>query len=102
MPNAAGNRPVLIFAGEFLRIRTRLWMRRSVGITLKSNRGYRDYRTRGQPRFQLVIFRLTFSQTKAPSVIVDHDGNVVRILKGSCAATERGMIEIPLVLLDFE
>ena len=50
----------------------------------------------GKPLFQIVVFRLAFSQAEPPAVIVDHDGDVIRIVEGRRAAIERGVVEVPL------
>ena len=61
VPDAAFDKPVRIFAREFFGIRTGLRMRRTIGITFKSNGGHSDDGSFGKPLFQLVIFRLAFS-----------------------------------------
>ena len=50
----------------------------------------------GKPLFQVVVFRLAFRQAEPPAIIVDHDGDVIRIVEGRRAAIERGVVEIPL------
>ena len=70
-------------------------MWRTIGITFKRNRGDGYYRTCGEASFQVVIFPLTFSQAKPPAVIVDHDGNMIRIFKSSRAAIECGIVKVP-------
>ena len=50
----------------------------------------------GEPLFQIVIFRLAFGQAEPPAVIVDHDGDVIRVVEGRRAAIERGIVEVPL------
>src|SRR6478672_9894768 len=58
MSDAAGNRPLRVFAGEFVRVSTWLGMRRPIGIPFKSNRGHGDDRGSGQTRLQFVVFGL--------------------------------------------
>src|SRR5208282_578907 len=36
-----------------------------------------------------------FSQAEPPAVVMDHDGDVVRIVEGRRAAIERGVVELP-------
>ena len=62
MPNATFDDPILIFAREFPGIGTGVWVWRAIGITFKGNGGHGDDRTFGKPLFQIVIFRLAFSQ----------------------------------------
>ena len=96
MPDASGNIPVQIFAGEFLGIGTGVSMWRPIGITFKGNGRHGDNRAFGKSLFQIVIFRFAFSQGLPPAVIMDHDGDVIRIVEGRCTAIERGIIEVPL------
>ena len=96
VPDAALDDPVRIFAGEFLGIGAgvRVWC--AIGITFKGDGGHGDDRTFGKPLFQIVIFRLAFSQAEPPAVIMDHDGDVIRVVEGRRAAIERGIVEVPL------
>ena len=96
MPDAARDDPVRISAREFLGIGTgiRVWC--PIGIAFKSNRGHGDVRTFGEPLFQLVIFRLAFSQSEPPAIIMDHDADMIRIVEGRGAALEGGIVEVPL------
>src|SRR5580765_5254463 len=96
VPDAAFDKPVRIFAREFLGIRTGLRMRRTIGITFKSNGGHSDDGSFGKPLFQIVIFRLAFSESEPPPIVMDHDADVIRIVEGCCAALERGIIELSL------
>src|SRR5260370_34033061 len=66
-----------------------------MAISLKSNAGSCDVRTFSEPLFQLVIFRLAFSQSEPPAIIMDHDADMIRIVEGRCAAIERGIVEVP-------
>src|SRR6202158_3543274 len=68
----------------------------TIGITLHGNGGHGDHRTFAKPLFQIVIFRLAFSQAEPPAVIMDHDADMIRVLEGGRAAIERGVIELPL------
>src|SRR5271166_1784334 len=71
-------------------------MWRPIGIPFEGDGRHGYNRALAKSLIQFVIFRLAFRQTKAPAVIVDHDGNVIRIVEGRCAAIERGIIEVPL------
>src|SRR5437867_12138259 len=70
-------------------------MRCAIGITFKRNRRYGDYRTRGQPLFQIFIFRFAFSQSEPPAIIMNRDRDVIWIVQGRRAAIEGGCIEVP-------
>ena len=50
----------------------------------------------GDPVFQIVIFQLAFREREPPAVIIDHDGDMIRILEGGRAAVECGIVEVPL------
>jgi len=54
-----------------------------------------DQRGLRQPLFEVVIFRLALGQAESPAVIMDHDGNVIRVIEGRGAAIERGIVELP-------
>src|SRR5438270_13219451 len=71
-------------------------MWRTIGIAFKSDRGYRDDRCRRNPLFHMFILRVALSQTDPPAIVVDHNGDVVRIIERRCRAIERGIIELPL------
>ena len=95
MPDTTLDDPVRIFAGEFPGIGCGVRMRCSIGITFKGDRGHRDDRSFGKPLFQIVVFRLAFSHAEAPPVIMNHDGDVVRVVERRRGAIECGVIEGP-------
>ena len=43
----------------------------------------------------MVILRLAFGQAEPPAVIMDHDGDVIRVVEGRCRAFEGGVVKIP-------
>ena len=96
VPDAAGDIPVRILAREFLRVGAGIQMRRAVGVTFKRNGGDGDDRACGQALFQVVIFGLAFSEIEPPSIIVDHDVDMIRIIEGRGAAIKHGVIKRPL------
>ena len=93
-------RPVMCrcsyLAGEFLGVGTGVRVGCAIGITFKGDGGHGDDREFGKPLFQLVVFRLAFGQTEPPAVVMDHDGDVIRVVEGRRAAIERGIVELPL------
>jgi len=93
--DAAGDRPVLIFAGEFLRVSSGLRVRRTIGVALKRDRRDRDRWKLREPLFQIFVFGLAVRKRKPPAVIVDHDGDVIRIVECRRAALESGIVEVP-------
>ena len=95
MPDAALDMPVRIAARELLCVGAGIRMRCAVGIALERDGGHADGRTRSQPLLQLVILRLPFRQAKPPAVIVNDDGDVVRVVERRRAARERRIVEAP-------
>ena len=67
-----------------------------IGIAFKSDGRHGDDRTRGEALFEIVIFGLAFRQAEPPAVIMDDDGDVIRVVKRPCAAIKRRIIEVPL------
>ena len=49
----------------------------------------------GKPAFQLVAFRVALSEAEAPTVIVDHNADMIGIVEGLCTAIERRIIKTP-------
>src|SRR5215469_16554850 len=93
--DTAFDEPVLVFAGEILGVSAGVRVRRPVGITFKGDCRHVDERGCGQSLLQAVEFRLALSEAEAPAVIVDHDGDMIRIVERLSRAIERGIIEIP-------
>ncbi len=62
VPDAALDDPVRVFAREFLGIGTGLRVWCTIGVTFKGNGWHGDDPAFGKPLFQIVIFRLAFSQ----------------------------------------
>src|SRR4029450_11110395 len=67
----------------------------AVGVTFKGDGGHGDDRALGEPLFQIVVFRLTVGQAQPPTVIVDDDTDMVRVVERGRAAIERGVVEVP-------
>src|SRR6185312_17048095 len=70
-------------------------MRRPVRIAFQGNRRHGDDRRFGKPPLEIIVFRLPGSETEPPAIVVDHDGDVVRVVEGDGRAIERGIVEIP-------
>ena len=95
VPDAARDDAVRIAAREFADIGTGLRVRCAIGIAFQGNRRHGDDRTFGEPLFQLVILWLAFGQPEPPTVIVDHDADMIRVVEGRGAAREGGLVEVP-------
>jgi len=85
---------VLVFAGEFLRVRTGPRVRCAIGIAFERDGRDADHRELRKPPFQIVIFRLALREAESPAVIVDDDGYVIGIIKRRGAAIEDRQIPI--------
>ena len=96
VPDAPRDDAVRIATHEFPGIGTGLGMWGPIGIAFQRNRRHGDGRSLGEPLFQLVIVRLTFSQSEPPAIIMDHDADMIRIVEGRGAAIEGGIVEVPL------
>jgi hypothetical protein len=70
-------------------------MRRSVGIALQRDRRDADRWSGCESLFHCVILLLTLSQAEPPTVVVDHDIDVIWIVECRCAAIERSIVEVP-------
>jgi hypothetical protein len=70
-------------------------MRRAIGIAFHGNCRHGDDRGLSEPLLQIVISRLAVNEAKTPTVIVNYDLSMIRILEGRCAAIERGIVEVP-------
>ena len=46
--------------------------------------------------FERVVLRLALRQAQPPAIVVDHDGDMVRVVERRRAAVERGIVELPL------
>jgi hypothetical protein len=93
--HAARDRTLRIFAGEFSRISTGIRVWGAIGVAFHGDGRHGDHGTLRQSLFQVVILRFTFRQAQPPTVVVDDDCNMIRIVEGRCAALERGIAELP-------
>jgi hypothetical protein len=91
VPDTAVDDAVRVFAREFLGTGTCVRTQCSIGVTFKSYGRHADSRAFRKPLFQRVIFPLTLS-AKSPAVVVDDDGNVIRISEGRGTAIERRFV----------
>ena len=93
--DAARDGPVLVFAGEFLGVRTGLRVRCAIGVAFECDGRHCDDRRLRKPLFQIVVFRLTLREAEPPAVIMDDDCNVIRVVERCGATIEGGIVEIP-------
>src|ERR1700730_15725941 len=83
VPDPTGDEPVFVCPCEF-------------GVAFERDGGHGDDRPCGEPPFQLVVFWFAFCQSKAPTIVVDHDADVIGIVERGCTARECGVVEAPL------
>src|SRR6185295_7859378 len=93
--DAARNGPVLVSGGEFLRVGTRVRVRGTIGISLKRNRGNTDDRGLSELLFDVVELRLALGETEPPTVVVNDNVYMIRVLEGRRRAIEGGIVEFP-------
>ena len=96
MADASVDDPVFIFPREFLAIGcwvSRVWC--TIGVAFQGNGGHADVRKLSELLLEFVVLRFAFSQSDAKAIIVNHDGDVIRIVEGSRGAIECGIIEVP-------
>jgi hypothetical protein len=67
---------------ELSRIGSTVWMRRTIGVALKRDTRHCDYRTGGESPLQVVILRFAISKIDAPTLVMNHDIDVIWIGKG--------------------
>ena len=71
-------------------------MRSAVRVPFEGDRRHGDHGSRGKSLFQLVILGLAFGETEPPTIVVDHDADVVWIVEGRRTPIERRVVELPL------
>jgi hypothetical protein len=93
--DAAFDGPVFVFTGELLGVGDGFRMRCAIGITLNGDGRHGNDRRIDKSLFHIVIFRLALSEIEPPAVIMDCNGDVIRIFERCRASVERGVIEVP-------
>src|SRR5215510_8250101 len=68
----------------------------AVRVAFKRDRGHGYAWELGEPRLDRIVLRLSFGEPEAPPIVVDRNGDVIRIVEGSRRSIERGVVEIPL------
>ena len=71
-------------------------MRGAVGVAFEGDRRHVDDGRLGQAALQRVVLRLAVGEPQPPSVVVDHDVDVVRVVERGRSAVEGGIVEGPL------
>src|SRR5262245_22658230 len=71
-------------------------MRRTVGVAFQSDGGNRDNRSLGEPSLQVRVAGLSIGKAEPPSIIMDHDADVIRVIERGGASGKDRIIEMPL------
>src|ERR1700746_3524593 len=95
MANPTVDRSVYILAGELPGVGCGLRVRRAIGVTLERKGGPRDVRACREALFQFGIVRLALREPEPPTIVMDHDADMVRVVEGGGAAVEGRLIEVP-------
>jgi len=66
----------------------------AIGITFKGDGRHRNGREFGKPFFRVVIFGVTSGESESPAIVMNHDCDMIRVVEGSSAAIERGIVEV--------
>src|SRR5262245_51158380 len=67
----------------------------AVRVTLKGNRRRRNDRALRKPFFKPVVLGLTFSKPEPPTIIMDHNGDVIRIFESRRTSIKRSLVKVP-------
>src|SRR5262245_58365543 len=68
----------------------------AVRVAFKRDRGHGNVWELGEPRLERIVLHLAFGEPEAPPIVVDRNGDVIRIVEGRRRPIERGVVEIPL------
>src|SRR5438874_1932457 len=67
----------------------------TVGVTLEGDRRDANERTCSELPLQIVVLRLTVGETEPPTVVVDHDADMIRVVERLCRPFERRVVKPP-------
>src|SRR5262245_66304188 len=68
----------------------------AVRVAFKRDRGHGYAWELGEPPLERIVLHLAFGEPEAPPIVVNRNGDVIRIVEGSRGQIERSVIEIPL------
>src|SRR5690242_3758118 len=94
--DAAANRTVLVATGKARSVCRRLWVRRTVGVTLHGNCRHRDRRGCRKRRFGRFVAWLALSEAQPPAIIVDDNRDMVGVVEAAGRAFVSRIVEMPL------
>jgi hypothetical protein len=70
-------------------------MGRTVRIAFKGDRRHGNDRAAGELPLQIVILCLALCEADAPTIVVDHNADMISIVEGCGAPIERRVVESP-------
>ena len=81
MTDATFNNFVQIFPWKFICVSIAFRMRCTIGITFKRNGWYYNNRAFGKVLFKIIVLWFSFCKSKPPSVIMNNNCNMIRIVE---------------------
>src|ERR1700735_2101693 len=96
VPYAAGDGPMRVLAGELRPVAVRLRMGRTIGVTFEGDRGHGDDGAASELLFQIVVLHLALGHSEPPAIVVDHNADMIWVVKGRGTPAERLVAESPL------
>src|SRR4051812_44059539 len=96
MADATGESAMRVASGKLLRVGAGIQMRGAIRVAFERDRRHRDGRKLRELLLERIELRLAFGEPEAPAVVVDGDGDVVRVVERRRAALEGGVVELPL------
>src|SRR6516165_3720737 len=89
------DRAVCIFPREFLGVRGRFRVWRTIGITFERDGGHRNVGRCSEALLEILVPGLA-RRAEAPAIIVDDDVDMIRIVESRRTTLEGRLIEVPI------
>ena len=96
MPDPSLDGSVRVPTDELVGVGAGRGMRRTVRVPFERDGRDGDDGPFCELSLELLVLRPHLGQAQPPAVVVDRDGNVVRVVQRGCAASEGGVVEVPL------
>src|ERR1700759_2279475 len=93
--DASLDEPVFVVPREFSRVGSTIRMRCAIGVAFQRDRRHGNVRGSSEALFECVVFGFAFGEAESPTIIVNYDGNIVRVIERPGAALERVVVEVP-------
>src|SRR6516164_738817 len=89
------DRAVRIISRKFLGVSGGFGVWCTIGIAFERDGGYRDVGPCRQVLLQILVPGLALGKSQPPAIIVNDDGDMIRIVESGRTALERSLIEVP-------